>query len=424
MKKLSRYWLLVGFIAICGLVFGAIAFVPSPRQHLPTVQNEKYLHYALDYGIDMELPASWVVKNAALAPENGSGLRDIPAEGIDILSASNGPVNATIRIVVQKFFAPPNIFQQMPLETLLQIEPHVPDFAKDIIKSFKANPSRLESVGERTALVGSAEVIDNTSLPGRYLEYFIPISNYSITIIICYRLDDSGQDWEAVVNKIRNSIKITDAHARQPVSENELGLFVKGFMLDADYNKGPRPYWDIQSENYKIHWITNGTKYLKDGWTQERLGAATISANGKEFYKLAQRKIILPWAISLVGDKFGVKYVSFWPELDTFGANNSGSDFDFEAAMNIAGINFVPLAGVDMMGTDFIPSVGAGAELGNKSIFYKISYPEKKDAYVVLQGSEGSGGSSTYLFLVYPPNGKDMSVKQYKAFLENHYKGY
>ncbi len=181
----------------------------------------------------------------------------------------------------------------------------------------------------------------------------------------------------------------------------ELGLFVRGFMVDKSYRSNLLPPWDIQSENLRISWKTNGTVSL-DGWIEERHGTAIITANGKEFYKIEQGKTILPWNITLTGDKFGVQVASIIPPAECFGSHGSGSNFDFKASMRLAGISLKQL-------------YKAPTQHGSSGILYKISFPGKRDALAAYCETSGSGGTCSSLYLIYFKGEEKLSSAEYQA---------
>ncbi len=181
----------------------------------------------------------------------------------------------------------------------------------------------------------------------------------------------------------------------------ELGLLVREFMVDKSSKLGPLPSWDIFSENLKISWETSGAIRL-DNRREQRHGTAIITTNGKEFYQLEQRKVIIPWNITLTGDKSGVQVVSIMPPGECFGSHGSGSDFDFKAAMHLAGISFKQLYEVP-------------AGLGSAGALYKISFPGKRDAWAAYSETWGSGGTTSFLYLIYPKDEKELSPAEYKT---------
>ena len=82
----------------------------------------------------------------------------------------------------------------------------------------------------------------------------------------------------------------------------ELAFVLEMFMPPKDSQQTGLA-WDTESENINIKWNKEGLVYGAEAIT--RSGTMFITAAGKEFYELADRKIKLPWVLVLAGAKVG-----------------------------------------------------------------------------------------------------------------------
>lgn len=434
-KKSIPLWSAAGLVFGVALV-GVIIFLVAQNQQLQTQLSAlsqehlkpktAYVLHELGYGISVKIPSNWTILSQEIAESLTKAAEELVGNSIGepvaqdklTLLAANAvdPDGAMVRININKDMAATADFQKL----LSFSQPELREFDQTFlpflqkllsdsgIPVLKMYPSFLAEINGKRAFAHAyrRRGMINPQSPWTVTLYKIPFKDCFVEVTLSCE-ESKTTTLQPILDEIKNSIVILTPPEPETAS-TELGLFVRDFMLDVGYSKGKLPFWDIQSENPKIVWITDGTEDLQDGWAKQRIGYAVITANGKEFYALKQRKTIEPWKIELKGDKFGIKYTSFAPPVNSFGANNSGSDYDFEAALTTAGISFAHI-------------FGPREDLANKSTLYKISLAGKKDALAFFQGSEGSGGSTVYLYLIYPEDEKIPNEEQCHALLRKYF---
>lgn len=182
----------------------------------------------------------------------------------------------------------------------------------------------------------------------------------------------------------------------------ELAFILEMFMPKKGNNHKEIP-WDTQSENREILWDKSGLSYQEN--TILRKGKIFLTVNGRQYYKLADRKIPLPWNIVMIGDKFGVSILTISPHADTWGTANSGSDFEIRDAIK-ANKNLRLMLGIEIK------------QLGQSTAFYVLSCEGKEDLVLEYVRDSGSGGESNSLSLFYTVDPHPLQLKKFALYKE------
>ncbi len=185
----------------------AVSAVPPPPRAIAA--KEKYQLHDLDYGVYVEVPASWVI-----LLKQGAG-QEPPVEGekeLFIASSSARPAQASITITVTET----NPITQSDSATLAEIQEVL---GKDL---YKHVPSELASGGDLSLYVKDTESIEITDGLFEYtfpyklinssgrkfqvIRVLVPTPAYTVNIEVYYPKNSDGL--KKIVDKIIKSIKV------------------------------------------------------------------------------------------------------------------------------------------------------------------------------------------------------------------------
>lgn len=178
----------------------------------------------------------------------------------------------------------------------------------------------------------------------------------------------------------------------------ELGSFIKLFMPNSsDGDDSPDWFVGTDNEGLPILWKTIGVDSssvteIKKFYFRDAL--ALIKVNGSIMKTLKTQAELLTWDIKVIGDwDRSPSYANFNPNLDCFGSLGSGCEYDLLKALAVSDIDFKLVC-------EYRFRINTTVEYAK---IYRVSSKNKKDAYIQEAHTEGSGGGSTMVTLIYSP---------------------
>jgi hypothetical protein len=203
-------------------------------------------------------------------------------------------------------------------------------------------------------------------------------------------VEEETQTVDPIVARAR-----AEALASQPI---ELGALVRLFLLSEDEHAD----WLIgASASSPVRWATDGIDSVAAQISSQRIGYARVVVDGKHKTAIRQQVEELAWEVMLGSEmppKFGPQFVWIQPDMDCFGSTGSGCDFELDATLRSAGVDFRRLC--------------INAPYGNGSDVYLVSADGSKPAWLEYITSTGSGGTSNWVALFWNEDDFSDGVKE------------
>lgn len=183
----------------------------------------------------------------------------------------------------------------------------------------------------------------------------------------------------------------------------ELGSAALLFM--PDYGTAQSITWDFRNHAPHIIWLTPGYKTEKKGEGRvgaNRVGLLRVNVRGEPSTVLKQKKAELAWSVIYSAEddpKLGVEVIEISPGTPDdicFGTLYGGCDFDPIPSFALAGISAKEICRI--------------SSAGQWITGFMLSHPKKQDTLVRLVKTEGSGGSSASLELLFSASREELCV--------------
>jgi hypothetical protein len=155
--------------------------------------------------------------------------------------------------------------------------------------------------------------------------------------------------------------------------------------------------WGYLAEVPQIVWKTNGVD--SEGRISFRVGLASIQVAGVKSEVLRQRWTELPWTIALVtydSAKFGPKMIKIQPGSGDLSMHPSMRGLEVCFGVNTRGCDFAASKAIASPALKVKAACAFERGADSKAVFV-VSTQGKRPSLVVVWGSGGSGGMSSWL---------------------------